>query len=139
MSYSSFVISPTSSFAACSSQAESISNVPTYVKITAQWRDCDPMVFVAASRPRKEHISKGAKKKAPGTQAEGEWGVGSGRSELEIDKILRVVAVAVRAEKEHDGDQDEIDGVAQDEGVVQFLREFPVVDKPVGGKQGENA
>ena len=66
-------------------------------------------------------------------------GVGSGRSELEIDKILRVVAVAVRAEKEHDGDQDEIDGVAQDEGVVQFLREFPVVDKPVGGKQGENA
>ena len=70
----------------------------------------------------------------------GEWGEwGSGRSELEIDKILRVVAVAVRAEKEHDGDQDEIDGVAQDEGVVQFLREFPVVDKPVGGKQGENA
>ena len=39
--------------------------VSEYVKIKAQRRDCDPMVFVAASRPRKEHISKGAKKKPP--------------------------------------------------------------------------
>ena len=42
------------------------------------------------------------------------------RSELEIDKILRVVAVAVRAEKEHDGDQDEIDGVAQDLSLIHI-------------------
>lgn len=109
--------------------------VSAYVNITAQRRDCDPMVFVAASRPRtKQRRSLRKRNSSGGGVRSGKW-----RSELEIDKILRVVAVAVRTEKEHDGDQDEIDGVAEDEGVVQFLREFPVVDKPVGGKQGENA